>query len=60
MTVATRPYSRSEAVYMKSVGRGNWLILYKSSLQDRSNMVQRRVFERAVPDDQHDERWGVL
>jgi hypothetical protein len=45
---------------MKSVGRGNWLILYRSSLQDRSNRVQRRVFERAVPDDQHDERWGVL
>jgi hypothetical protein len=44
---------------MKSVGRGNWLILYRSSLQDRSNRVQRRVFERAVLDDQHDERRGV-
>jgi hypothetical protein len=44
---------------MKSVGRGNWLTLYRSSLQDRSNMVQRRVFERAVANDQHDERCGV-
>jgi hypothetical protein len=44
---------------MKSVGRDNWLILYRFSLQDRSNRVQRRVFERAVADDQHDGRWGV-
>jgi hypothetical protein len=59
MTVAIRPYSMSGTVYMKSVGRCNWLILYRSSLQDRSNRVQRCVFERAVADDQHDGRWGV-
>jgi hypothetical protein len=42
---------------MKSVvGRYNWLILYIFSLQGRSNRVQRRVFERAIADDQHDER----
>jgi hypothetical protein len=45
MTVATRPYSRNGAIYMKSVGRGNWLIVYRFSLQGRSNRVQRRVLK---------------
>jgi hypothetical protein len=59
MTVETRLYSMSGAVYMKSIGRGNWLIVYMFSLQGRSNRVQRCAFNRAVTDDQHDERWGV-
>jgi hypothetical protein len=50
--------TRSGAVYMKSVGRGNWLIMYMFSLQGRSNRIQRRMFERAIVDDHHDERCG--
>jgi hypothetical protein len=38
---------------MKSVGRGNWLIVYMFSLQDRSNRVQRCAFDMTVTD----ERW---
>ena len=44
LTVATRPHSRRGAVYMKSVGRGNWLKLYRFSLQGRSNRVQTCVW----------------
>jgi hypothetical protein len=59
MTVETRLYSMSGAVYMKSIGRGNWLIVYMFSLQGHSNRIQRCAFDRAVTDDQHNERWGV-
>jgi hypothetical protein len=44
---------------MKSIGRGNWLIVYMFSLQGHSNRIQRCAFDRAVTDDQHNERWGV-
>jgi hypothetical protein len=44
---------------MKSVRIGNWLILYMFILQGRSNRVQRRAFDRAIRDNEHEERWGV-